>query len=58
MINSRKYWKKHTVLDEVGENVSVKLEPEPDNPYDSQAISFMCRTGGVWKRIGYVVREC
>ena len=43
-----------------GEIVQVKLEPEPDNPYDSQAISFTCRTGpgGVWKRIGYVVREC
>ena len=27
-----------------GGNVPVKLEPEPDNPYDSQAISFMCRS--------------
>ena len=43
---------------QTGEVVPVKLEPEPENPYDSQAISFMCQIRGVWKRIGYVVREC
>ncbi len=25
-----------------GENVPVKLMPEPDNPYDSKAVAFQC----------------
>ena len=41
-----------------GENVPVKIEPEPTNPHDSQAISFTCKVGQSWHRIGYVVREC
>ena len=40
-----------------GEVVSVKIEPEPSNPYDSKAIAFICMVEGSWKRIGYVVRE-
>jgi len=40
-----------------GANVSVKIEPEPTNPYDSKAICFKCFVGGLWCRIGYIVRE-
>ena len=40
-----------------GENVEVKLVPEPDNPYDSKAIAFHCKVDGNWCLIGYVVRE-
>ena len=42
-----------------GKNVSVKLKPEPDNPYDNRAVAFICQTeeNAEWKRIGYVVRE-
>jgi len=41
-----------------GDNVPVKLYPEPDNPVDSKAIAFMCQiTGSAWERIGYAVSE-
>ena len=40
-----------------GENVSVRLMPEPENPYDSKAIAFQCLYQGGWQRIGYVVAE-
>ena len=41
-----------------GNSVAVKLNPEPDNPYDSKAIAFLCKIDdGEWKRIGYVVKE-
>lgn len=40
-----------------GENVAVKLVPEPDNLYDSKAIAFHCKVDGSWCLIGYVVRE-
>ena len=40
-----------------GENIPVKLEREPDNPYDCNAIAFMCKTDDKWERIGYVVTE-
>ena len=42
-----------------GETVPVKIEPEPTNPYDSKAIKFCfkCFVGGMWCRIGYIVRE-
>ena len=39
-----------------GETVPVKIEPEPTNPYDSKAICFKCLLGGMWCRIGYIVR--
>ena len=37
--------------------VPVKLEPEPENPYDNMAISFKCikPSRKWWNRIGYVV---
>lgn len=41
-----------------GGTVQTKIEPEPDNQYDANAIAFMCRIDDNWKRIGYIVREC
>lgn len=40
-----------------GENVNVDIFPEPDNPHDSNAITFKCLIDGEWKTIGYVVKE-
>lgn len=41
-----------------GEDVPVRLTPEPNNPYDSEAIAFECHLKDKkWRRIGYVVRE-
>ena len=38
--------------------VQVKLQPEPDNRYDSKAIAFLCKIDNSgWVRIGYVVQE-
>ena len=28
-----------------GKNVSVKIKPEPDNPYVNRAVAFICQTG-------------
>ena len=39
------------------EDVRVKLQPEPDNPYDSKAIAFVVNLNGKEHRIGYVVHE-
>lgn len=36
----------------------MKIEPEPENQYDSKAIAFKCELDGNWHRIGYIVREC
>ena len=41
-----------------GGNVSVRIEPEPDNQYGSKAIAFQCYIEGKWQRIGYIVKEC
>lgn len=40
-----------------GEIVPIKLEKEPSNPIDSQAIAFMCKADKEWEKIGYVVKE-
>ena len=40
-----------------GQDVHVRLTPEPKNPVDSRAIAFMCFMDGQWYRIGYVVNE-
>ena len=40
-----------------GENAEVKLQKEMDNPFDANAIAFMCNASGNWERIGYVVAE-
>ena len=39
---------------ERGEAVPCTLEPEPNNPVDSQAITFKCKVDGAWYPIGYV----
>ena len=40
-----------------GESVPVKLQKEPKNQYDAQAIAFMCKAEHNWERIGYMVKE-
>ena len=40
-----------------GKVVPMKLEKEPNNPYDSNAIAFMCQADKDWERIGYVISE-
>ena len=42
-----------------GKTVSAQLKPEPENPYDTNAVAFVCQMDedAEWKRIGYVVRE-
>lgn len=40
-----------------GTKVQVKLQKEPDNPYDSRAIAFICNINSQWVRIGYIVKE-
>ena len=40
-----------------GEEVSVKVVPEPDNPFDSRAVSFQCKLAQSWHTIGYVIKE-
>jgi len=39
------------------QHVPVNIYPEPENPFDSQAIAFKCWLDNQWHRIGYVVRE-
>ena len=40
-----------------GEVVPVKLQKEPENPYDTKAIAFVCKAETTFERIGYVVKE-
>ena len=40
-----------------GLEVPCQLKPEPDNPFDSNAIAFECQIDGMWQIIGYIVRE-
>lgn len=40
-----------------GEEVSVKVVPEPDNPFDARAVSFRCKLAQSWHTIGYVIKE-
>ena len=35
----------------------VRVTPEPDNPFDSNAIKFECQIEDQWRIIGYVVRD-
>ena len=42
---------------QTGETVPVKLEKQPSNPYDCNAIAFMCHAEKDWEQIGYVVSE-
>ena len=40
-----------------GLEVPCQLKPEPDNPFDLNAIAFECQIDGMWQIIGYIVRE-
>ena len=40
-----------------GLNIPVRLNPQPDNPADSNAIAFQCFVQEKWQRVGYVVCE-
>ena len=40
-----------------GENVSVRVNTEPENPFDPNAVVFQALVDGKWMNIGYVVRE-
>lgn len=40
-----------------GKDVPTRLQPEPDNPVDANAIMFECQVDKGWKRIGYVVQD-
>ena len=42
---------------EKGEAVTVRILPEPNNPYDSNTIALQCKVDNNWVTIGYVVRE-
>ena len=37
-----------------GNETPVRLQPEPENPFDANAIAFDCLTDNGWRRIGYV----
>ena len=39
------------------QEVLCKLQPEPENPFDSLAIAFRCEIDSYWHTIGYVVKE-
>ena len=36
-------------LHDRGLQVSCQLKPEPDNPFDSNAIAFECQIDGIWQ---------
>jgi len=40
-----------------GKCVEVRINPEPNNQYDSKAIAFQCVIENKCSRIGYIVRE-
>ena len=40
-----------------GQDVACMIQPEPDNPFDAEAIAFKCKLQGRWCTIGYVVKE-
>ena len=44
-------------LRNAGQEVLCKLQPEPENPFDSLAITFRCEVDSSWYTIGYVVKE-
>lgn len=46
----------HKLMKE-GKSVLVRVEPEPNNPYDSHAVAFQCLIGCQWQVIGYAVKE-
>jgi len=56
-LNSQEVLRSVNTLLGSGEEVPVKIVPEPDNQYDSKAIAFQCKVDGKWNKIGYIVRE-
>ena len=40
-----------------GKEVPIRLQPEPDNPVDCNAIAFWCCVHNDWSRVDYVVQE-
>ena len=56
-LNAQEVLQKVSLLLNKGEVVSVNIYPEPDNPYDNQAIAFKCNVDGQSQRIGYIVKE-
>ena len=44
-------------LHNAGMNVPARLQPKPNNPVNSKAITFICEVDDKWKRIGYAVTE-
>ncbi len=46
-----------SLLMDNGVAVPVEFRVEPENPYDPNAIAFVCKVQDSFERIGYVVRE-
>ena len=44
-------------LRNAGQEILCRLQPEPENPFDSLAIAFSCEVDSSWHTIGYVVKE-
>ena len=44
-------------LRNAGQEILCRLQPEPENPFDSLAIVFRCEVDSSWHTIGYVVKE-
>lgn len=40
-----------------GNETPVRLRPEPENPFDPNAIAFDCLINNNWRHIGYVVQD-
>ena len=40
-----------------GDEVPVRIKKEPENQYDSKAITFQCKLEDKWIRIGYIAKE-
>ena len=39
----------------IKKELKVDIFPEPNNPYDAQAISFKCHLDGTWVTVGCIV---
>ena len=48
---------KATALLKDGKETPVRLRPEPENPFDANAIAYECQIDNQWRRIGYVVQD-
>ena len=43
---------KASIILRKGGHVQTKIEPEPENEYDSNAIEFFCHIEGQWQKLG------